>query len=837
LHEAQRDTPRPEQNDALAALVPNLEAQHLVIADAPNEWFALRADRFAREFGLKLALVGSGREYRRLDEIVATGRPLIVPLNFPAPPSVVMPEAAAQISLTSLMHWDIAPENPARLAQAGVTMAFTTRGLKETKDFLPKLREAVERGLARDAALAALTTTPSQLCGLSERLGTIETGKLAHLVVARGDLFAENTKLEQVWIDGRVHMITPEPDYDLRGKWELTTKNPAGEKLTLTLALKGAGKLSGTLTPPKAKKAKTEPEAIELDHVGQSRAHLSAAFDAEPLADTGIARLTAIATLASEGSATLRGHIVWANGTRTELTAHRTEVPEEDSAEDEESKASGDGDEKDVAKKDDQKDTEDEKPKVDRAASFSLNYPLGAYGLASPVEQPAAVLFTHATIWTCTDEGVLEDASLLVEHGKIVAVGKDIAAPRGAIVIDCKGQHLAPGIVDCHSHMATDGGINETGQAITAEVRIGDFIDPDDINIYRQLAGGVTTVNILHGSANPIGGQNQVCKLRWGQIDEAMKFAGAPPGIKFALGENVKQSNWGDRFTTRYPQTRMGVEQLMRDEFAAARQYTAEWERWQQHKTGLPPRKDLQLEAVSEVLQGKRWIHCHSYRQDEILALLKLTDEYNIRIGTLQHILEGYKVADEMARRGVMGSSFSDWWSYKFEVYDAIPYNGAVMHKAGVVVSFNSDDLELARHLNHEAAKAMKYGGVEPVEALKFVTLNPAKQLRIEDRVGSLAPGKDADLVVWSGAPLALTSRCEQTWIDGRRYFDRAADKKQREVARAQHAALVQKILLSGDAMLSPEELDGQDADLWPRADLFCGHHHGHDHGHGHHHE
>ena len=266
----------------------------------------------------------------------------------------------------------------------------------------------------------------------------------------------------------------------------------------------------------------------------------------------------------------------------------------------------------------------------------------------------------------------------------------------------------------------------------------------------------------------------------------------------------------------------MGVEQLIRDAFQAALEYRRQWQRWDQRHDTLPPRRDLELEALLEVVEGKRWVHCHSYRQDEILALLRTCEEFGIRIATLQHILEGYKVADAIARHGAMGSSFSDWWAYKIEVYDAIPYNGALMHNAGVVVSFNSDDQELARHLNHEAAKAMKYGQVAPEEALKFVTLNPAKQLRIDSFVGSLEPGKHADLVVWSAPPLSLVARCEQSWIDGRKYFDLAEDQRQRDSVRTMRATLVQKILASGQSQKTPDENKKPDEELWPREDIYC---------------
>jgi imidazolonepropionase-like amidohydrolase len=302
-------------------------------------------------------------------------------------------------------------------------------------------------------------------------------------------------------------------------------------------------------------------------------------------------------------------------------------------------------------------------------------------------------------------------------------------------------------------------------------------------------------VNILHGSANTIGGQTQVVKLRWGAGPEEMKFAGAPPGIKFALGENVKQSNLGDGYNSRYPQTRMGVEQLVLDAFQAALHYQRTWDAWRKEAKGMPPRVDLELEALSEVLAGQRRIHCHAYRQDEMLALLRTCDAFGVRIGTLQHVLEGYKLADVMARHGVGASTFSDWWAYKLEVYEAIPYNGALMHNAGVTVSYNSDFPELGRRLNLEAAKAVKYGGVPPAEAIKFVTFNPAKQLGIEAWAGSIEVGKDADLAIWSGSPLSTYSRCEQTWIDGSKYFDRQEDLAQRAEAQRMRAALVQRIL------------------------------------------
>ncbi len=802
---------RPERNDALQALIEARNQNTPFVIDTSNELFLLRADRFAREFRLNLIVRGSGNEYRRLDEILATGRPVIVPVNFPKPPNVGTYETALDVTLESLMHWDHAPENAAKLEQAGIRFALCSEGLSDGSKFLEHVRKAVSRGLSEDGALRALTTVPAELFGVSSDLGRIESGKLANFVVTDGPLFESDTNITETWITGERFEHDAPPARSVAGHWRLDVgsskrrrKSDQGWQLITTVDGK---KLSGVL-----KRARTDD--VTLKQVVLNGARLSGTLNASGLGREGTARFTVVIQAESNRG---QGHITWGDGTRTTLTL--TRAPETPDKEDIKDKANDKGSEPNES-------VPDPKP-----ASFPVNFPLGGFGVDGPAVVASVIVFKDATVWTCGPDGLLESASILVRNGIITDVGDNIRIPKDALVVDAKGMHLTPGIIDCHSHMATDGGINESGQAVTAEVRIGDFIDCDDINIYRQLAGGVTTSNILHGSANPIGGQNQVIKLRWGAIDSQMKFAAAPQGIKFALGENVKQSNWGDEHTTRYPQTRMGVEQMFIDEFRAAQEYLDHWSRWKRDHKGLPPRRDLELEAVAEILQKSRWIHCHSYRQDEILALIRVLDDFHIRIGTFQHILEGYKVADAMAKHGAMGSAFSDWWAYKFEVYDSIPYGGALMHNAGVVVSFNSDDRELARHLNHEAAKAVKYGNVPPVEALKFVTLNPARQLRIEQYVGSIEPGKHADLVLWSGSPLSTMSRCEQTWIDGRKYFDRTEDLQRRMQNRKMRAVLIQKILDSGESMRKPREGDGDPASLWPREDLFC---HGHDHGHTH---
>lgn len=441
-----------------------------------------------------------------------------------------------------------------------------------------------------------------------------------------------------------------------------------------------------------------------------------------------------------------------------------------------------------------------------KAIPEKLVTPLGPYGLEE-IPAPKVYVLENATVWTSDDaragEGsVIKNGAVVLSAGQIVFVGAvqelgDFLARtrfEGELVrMDLKGKHITPGIIDCHSHTGISKGVNEGGQAVTAEVRIADVTDPDSVSWYRQLAGGVTTVNSLHGSANAIGGQSQVNKNRWGATDpKDLHFLAATPGIKFALGENPKQSNWGDRAVNRYPQTRMGVETIIRDRFTAAREYAKA-----RAAGGDKVRRDLELDALAEVLAGTRLVHCHSYRQDEILMLAKISEEFGFTIGTYQHGLECYKVAESVKVRAIGASIFADWWAYKVEVQDAIPQAGPILFEQGVNVSYNSDSDEMARRLNVEAGKAVKYSGgtVKPADALKFVTINPAKQLKIDQRVGSLVVGKDADVAVWSGPPLSSLSRCEMTFVDGRLLFSLEMDKKLRARDRAERERLIQKIL------------------------------------------
>ena len=850
------DLPKPEADSALDSIQQHIASSKLFVFDTLNEQYALRADSFAKEFGLKALLKGSGQEYQLVDLISKTGRTFILPVNFPKPPNVATIEAVLDTELEELMHWEIAPENPARLDRAGVPFVLTSSGLSEPSEFIGQVRKAIGRGLDPTKALAAVTTKPAELLGVADQVGKIRPGYWANLIISSGDLWDEKTRIEEVWVRGARPASAFKNEKDIDGLWDiaiLDTKSlgepskPSFEKFQVSIkdSLK---KITATLIlpplpePEAPKDAETpkDPEAktsvskedskkdtnrsIKMTAPRWSDLTLNAKTSSKELLGKTVSDSTSEKSESSEIGVALLSMALIGTGDNPSSLIGTIQLPDGTQWTVRGTKALSDEQPKEDKNKDNKKD--DEKKEKQAALLSTMRYPLASFGLESIPEQPPVLVVQNTTLWTGGPAGVLRDADMIVRNGKIEAIGIDLPVPEGATIIDGSKYEVSPGLIDCHSHMATDSGVNEGTQAVTAEVRIGDFINAEDITIYRQLAGGLTSANILHGSANPIGGQNQVIKLRWGRHYEELKFQGAPAGVKFALGENVKQSNWTDTNRTRYPQSRMGVEQLFRDRFNAAKEYDRNWKEWNSTRKGLPPRRDLELDAIAEILRQERWIHCHSYRQDEILALIRVCDEYGIKIGSLQHILEGYKVAEAIAKHGATASSFSDWWAYKLEVYDAIPHNGALMHQQGIVVSFNSDDAELGRHMNHEAAKAVKYGGVDPHSALQFVTLNPAKQLRIDKHVGSLEVGKDADFVLWSGSPLSVRSRCEQTWIDGRKYFDRELDAKMRIRDAQIHSKLVQKVLESGETSGDRSSLADDPSRLWPNHDEYCHHHH-----------
>ncbi|RMH20128.1 MAG: hypothetical protein D6696_08880 [Acidobacteria bacterium] len=701
----------------------------------------------AGEYDLRPILYGGQGAYARVAALAERRVPVLVSLEWPEAEKDRDPEA--DTPFRELYHRRLAAVTPQRLHAAGVPFAFYSGGLSSPSQIFDGVRRAIEEGLPAGAALAALTIAPARIFGVDDRLGSVEPGKIANLVLATAEPWAEDVEIKAVFVDGyRYAERTPAepaepPAADVSGTWKLTLETPrGGREMTAELTMSKDGKVSGEL------RGERGSQTIEKGRMSGDRLRFKTTFS------MGTRSREVSYNLTVEGDE-LSG-TVSAGPMAMEVRGERSgEAPA----------AAADGGEKAAPAV-----PVDE---LERAMAI----------VQGPVRDGDSFAIVNARVYTVSGE-TLDGGGVIVEDGKIAAVGTDLDIPDGLEVIDAGGGSLIPGIIDAHSHIAIEGGVNEGSLAVTSMVTVDDVIDPDDVAIYRALAGGVTTINALHGSANPIGGGNAVLKLRWGKDAAGLRFDGAPPGIKFALGENPKRSRGPSLpgVPQRYPATRMGVMDVIRQAFTEAREYRKTWRDYERAVAAgekpLPPRRDFKLERLVEILDGKRLVHAHCYRADEILQLLRLAEEQGFRIATLQHVLEGYKVADEIAAHGAGASTFSDWWGYKVEAYDAIPHNAALMTERGVVVSINSDSGEEMRHLNQEAGKAMKWGGLSELEALKLVTLNPARQLGIADRVGSIEVGKDADLVLYDGPPLALGSVVQKTFVDGVLYFDREADRR-----------------------------------------------------------
>ena len=622
--------------------------------------------------------------------------------------------------------------------------------MDELKEFMPTLQKVVHAGLDKETALAALTVNPANLLGIGETHGSIEPGKAANIVVTNGDLFTHKAKILSVWVDGDHFRVNSDPEVDPRGAWDAVSDDGT---INGTIDIAGLpDKPEGTIT---VDSIEAELKSVTLEE--QAR-RFRASFSGDEMDYSGIIRLTA-----SLSGNELIGWAELPNGERISWSAERSSRAEPVEIE--------------------------EVSFPERTLDLAVIRPNMEYGRESIPDRPGAVLVRNATIWTMGNQGIIEDGGdLLIRDGRVAEVGQDLPAPSGAVEIGAEGKHVTPGLIDPHIHSGVDG-VNEVGNAIVPEVRISDVLNINNIWMYRQLAGGLTTAHVMHGSANPIGGQNENIKMRWGALSHELPVEGAPRTVKFALGENPKRVG-----SDRYPETRMGTQHIIEDRFSMARDYEARWNEWNNTGEGIPPRRDLRLEALADILNEDILVHSHSYRQDGILALMKLAEKFDFTIKAFHHAVEAYKVASEMAEHGAGAVVWSDWSSFKIEAYDGTPYNARLLTESGVMTSLHSDNSQISSRLNWEAAKMVR-AGMEPEDAMALITINAAINLGIEDKVGSLETGKDADFVIWNGDPLSTFTKAEQTWVDGRKYFDLEEDAQLRQRIDEDRSKLIQFIM------------------------------------------
>jgi imidazolonepropionase-like amidohydrolase len=709
------------------------------IMEAGDKWNDIRADRVGDEFGVQYIIKGGGNEYQRIKAISATKASFILPVDFPLPMDLSDPNDAMMVGLSDLKHWELAPTNPAALEKAGISFCITTSDLKEVKDFSVNLQKAIRYGLSEQKALDALTRTPATLLGIYQHTGSIEAGKLANFIVSTGPVFREKSAIVENWIQGEKYEVNIATAGPRKGLYTILVQSPS-QQSTFTLNVLSASTAS-IIT------ADTFP--VRFSYTGKI-VTLSFSPFKEGKNNFILGGIADANYWSGNGQDTLGQPVTWSS-----TFMHATDKVTDTTS-------------------------------LNDTILATITYPFNGYGWDSlPVAHD--LLIINTTILTNEKVGILSHSDLLIRQGKIAQIGKGLKEA-GATVIDGTGLYLTPGIIDEHSHIATTS-INEYGQSISSEVRIADNLNPEDINIYRQLSGGVTSSHILHGSANTIGGQTQLIKLRWGADDNGLKFSGADSFIKFALGENVKKTY--STANNRFPDTRMGVEALLNDAFSRATAYSNALK----SSDNKNVRRDLELEALVEVMNKKRFITFHSYVQSELTAAMRVAEKFGFTINTFTHVLEGYKVADKIKAHGATASTFSDWWAYKTEVQDAIAYNASIMQKMGINVCINSDDPEMARRLNQEAAKTVKYGGTSEADAFKMITINPAKALHIQERVGSIQVGKDADLVLWTDDPLSIYAKVDKTIVDGIVYFDLSRDLLLRKHIRTERYRLIQKML------------------------------------------
>ena len=751
----------PETNaslDALQSLSTNIN-----IFELNNPLSIRNVNDISEEFNVRFTIKATGKEYLNLGEIPANSQ-IILPLNFPKAYDIKDPFEARMISLEELKHWEAAPFCALILEEAGHELSLSRDTIKSSKEFLSALSTISKTGLSHSDILASLTTNPARFLEIDKELGTLEKGMTANFFISIEHFNSSSFRVVEHWNIGEKVYESPYENKDLKGKYNLVINERDYEVIVSAVTNKGI-KSSGIL------KADNRKLSTEVIHDNSLLTIIIKDDSTKQLLYQLSGKISLNGTLWDGRGVDSSGNwLSWAAIKDREKTA------------------------KDTAKSASIKDT------LKRPDFLMPNKAFGKDSL-SPSK---SFVITNAVVWTCADTGKLENYDVWIENGKIKSVGSGVLYPNTLVRLDAKGRHLTPGIIDEHSHIGIRGGVNEGTQASSAEVRISDAIDPWNINLYRQLGGGVTSVQLLHGSANPIGGQSALIKLKWGATASEMLFDDGVGFIKFALGENVKRSNSRNN-KGRFPLTRMGVEQSYVDAFTRAQEYQKALQAISPSRAKNPPkqslvRRDLELDALVEILEKKRFISCHSYVQSEILMLMAVADSFNFKVNTFTHILEGYKVANELAEHGASASTFSDWWAYKFEVNDAIPYNAALLAKAGVNTGINSDDAEMGRRLNQEAAKTMKYGGMSEEEALNMITINPAKMLHLDHRVGSIEIGKDADLVLWSDNPLSVYSNVEKTFIEGVLYFDEGSQISKQRAIQKERSRIIAKMLSDKDS-------------------------------------
>ena len=778
------NTTKTEYNISLEAF--NKLKELPAIFEGNDKYNNVRGKTIADEFKIKYIIKGGGNEYQRLYDIQNTNSEFIIPVNFPDAIDVEDPYDAEQASLTDLKHWEMAPSNLAALEKNYIQFCITTADLKDKSVFLKNVRKAIAYGLSEKMALKALTSNPAKFIGVQNKIGSLKQGMLANFFISSKSVFDDDAIIYETWSKGIKHVYDNLALPNIAGTFELIY----GASKSKLIISKEQDNLSGLIFLKDSMKAKA--------NITFKNNLVTISF---PYDSTFTMRLTGNY---NELTKSFKGAGQYADGSWTDFTLNYTATL-------------------DTTK------TKTAAKAKQTTGCGKVFYPFVAYGEPEAEntglikdtwlkfkKRYDALLIKNATIWTNETDSILKDQDVYIVDGKIVRIAPNIDVPKIAFakIIDAKGMHLTPGIIDEHSHIALFS-VNEGADASSAEVRMADVINPDDINIYRQLSGGVTTAQLLHGSANPIGGQSCLIKLRWGKSPQEFKYENAPSFIKFALGENVKHSNGLNPDQVRFPQTRMGVEQLYYDYFTRATAYKKQFADYTKlapkeiEKNKITsPRKDLDLEALAEIIDAKRFITCHSYVQSEINMLMHVADSMKFKVNTFTHILEGYKVADKMKAHGANASTFADWWAYKLEVMDAIPHNAAMLTKAGVNTAINSDDAEMGRRLNQEAAKSIKYGGLTEVQALKLVTLNPAKMLHIDDKVGSIKVGKVADLVLWSDNPLSIYAKVNTTIIDGQIYYDKDEDAKLREDIKKERARIIAKLIIEknkGAKVIKPQ--------------------------------